>query len=193
MVRAVAAVACVALAGCGVGVNCTPTTGQCQSTEGAAVAYTGDIGIERVIYGCCDGETAAAGTCGGVGEWWFDLRVTGTAQSATVTMSTELTGPWTEVHDLDLIDRDGDGWWEIHYGEWSIADTSDCGDRDACADLYTASTVSILTCSADELNSLRYTVELRDATGTRADCVTWGADSPEAPSGCEDAVTAGVL
>jgi len=182
------------LSSCGVGTPCAPPSALCNSTTGEGSRYTGAATIERVILECCDPGTATSGTCEGQGEWWVDVTIEGTASRVEVTRSTLDVGGWSEVHTVPLSARDPSGYWELRYGEWEVADTSECDTLDECADLYTSGSDTLLACGGASLSSTRTTVQIYEVGNAEAlDCVSWGPALPRPPSDCRDAEEDGVL
>jgi hypothetical protein len=181
---------------CGVGTPCAPPTALCNSTEGEDEAgrFSGFPKIDRVQLDCCDPEDSNDGRCRGAGEWWVDVMLTGNVGRLQVTRTALSNGGWQEVHTVRLYARDPAGYWESRYGEWDIADTTDCEDYQDCADRFVSGSRTLFTCGSDSFASVRTTIEAFEVGNPDpVDCVSWGAAIPAAPDGCRDANGEGVL
>ncbi len=179
---------------CGVGTPCAPPNALCNSADGNGARFSGPIQIDRVQMECCDPDDLEPGSCAGAGEWWSGVSLTGSVGRLQVTRTTLDNGGWQEVHAVRLYARDPAGYWESRYGEWAIADTTDCEDYQECADRFVSGSQSIFPCGGGSFAGVRTTIEAFEVGNPDpVDCVSWGAAIPIIPDGCRDADSEGVL
>jgi hypothetical protein len=142
-----------------------------------------DLLVEQASVGCCAPDDNDP-RCGAHGAWWIGLTLSGHVELAQLAVSEASPGgdlAWEEAHQLPIVERDPDGWWEVRYRELQVADVDDCRPLSACADLYRPNRTTLFAC--DARSRLSWTVTLfddRDGDPTLCRHLGAGAD-PDCP------------
>ncbi len=167
--------AAFALIGCGEPKeDCEDTAGcdtappeECEDTAGCETGDTTppDTEIDVVTYG----YDAA--------EWTYQVDVLGWAESASMYVTQDTASPWEEDHDLQQIDFDPDGWWDV----WGITlpITTEWDQQESGVNTLFAGT-------AEMEATMLWRIDVYDA-GEVVDCVYWAGASADVNKIADDA------
>lgn len=170
------------LLACDIQVPCNPALESCLAAPGEN-PYTGDLTIERASVGCC-GPGDEDPACGTFGSWWISLTLSGHVELAHLDIAQ--AGPagaldWQEAHQVPIVERDPDGWWEVRYRELQVANVEGCRPLSACADRYRPNRTTLFSC--EDRSQLSWTFTLyaeREEDPTLCGHLGAGAD-PDCP------------